>query len=86
LRRLGLSKFIQIFDKEVDALKAFDVAIDEFMSRGALGEYVSAATTRSYHLSYCPAAQKISENERIYYQSKLHAREAGRKPCKRCRP
>lgn len=86
MRRLGLSRFIQTFNNESDTLKAFNLAIDDYMSRGALAEYVSASTTRFYHLSYCPAAQKIKENKRLYYQSKLHARETGRIPCKRCRP
>ncbi len=86
LERLGLNKFVQIFSRENEAIRAFDLAIDEYMSRGALAEYVSPETGRFFHLSYCDAAQKIGEEDRVYYESKWHAREAGRTPCKRCKP
>ena len=58
------------------------------MSRGALAEYVSseAKSDKSYHLSYCTAAQKIHEEDRVYFESKWHARNSGKLPCKRCKP
>ena len=88
LERLGLSKFIQSFTREDDALKAFELPIDEYMSRGALAEYVSTEgrSDRFYHLSYCTAAQKIHEEDRVYFESKWHARNSGKQPCKRCKP
>ena len=84
--RLGLALFIQTFDTEEEASKAFELPIDEYMSRGALAEYVSPETGRFFHLSYCPAAQKIPEDQRVYFESKWHAREGGKLPCKRCKP
>jgi anti-anti-sigma factor len=86
LQRLGLTAFIQTFTREDETLKAFELPIDEYMSRGALAEYISAANTRYFHLSYCALAQKLSEDNRIYYESKWHARGAGKTPCKRCKP
>jgi anti-anti-sigma factor len=86
LERLGLLKFIQVFVREEDAVKAFELPIDEYMSRGALAEYVSAEASRTYHLSYCAGAQKIDEEDRLYFESKWHARESGRSPCRRCKP
>jgi len=86
LERLGLSKFVQSFGREEDATKAFDLPIDEYMSRGALAEYVSAEKNRYYHLSYCSAAQKIHEEDRVYFESKWHARDTGKVPCKQCKP
>lgn len=88
LERLGLAKFVQTFPKEDEAIRAFDLPIDEYMSRGALAEYISSEgrAGRYYHLSYCTAAQKIHEEDRIYYESKWHARDAGKLPCPRCRP
>jgi anti-anti-sigma factor len=84
--RLGLSNFVQTFASEEEAIKAFDLAIDEYMSRGALAEYVSAENSRFFHLSYCDAAQKIHEEDRLYYESKWHARNGAKVPCKRCKP
>jgi anti-anti-sigma factor len=86
LDRLGLSKFVQTFSGEDDAVKAFELPIDEYMSRGALAEYVSMPGSRYFHLSYCAAAQKIDDEERLYFESKWHARQGGKLPCKRCRP
>ena len=86
LERLGLLKFVQLFATEDEAIKAFELPIDEYMSRGALAEYVSAEGSRQYHLSYCNAAQVIEEDDRCYFESKWHAREANRQPCKRCKP
>ena len=88
MERLGLSNFVQTFAKEEDAIKAFELTIDEYMSRGALAEYVSsqAKNDRNNHLSYCNSAQKIDEEDRVYFESKWHARDAGKQPCPRCRP
>lgn len=86
--RMGLCNFIQAFTSEQEAIKAFELPIDEYMSRGALAEYISAEgkKDRTFHLSYCPLAQRIHEEDRVYYESKWHARDAGKVPCKRCKP
>lgn len=86
MNRLGLSDFVQWFPTEEETAKAFALPIDDYMSRGALAEYVANETGRYYHLSYCSAAQKISEDEKHYYQNKSDAKDAGKAPCKRCKP
>jgi anti-anti-sigma factor len=86
LDRLGLTKFVQIFHTEAEAIRAFELPVDEYMSRGALGEYVAAADAKTYHLSYCTVVGKVHEEDKIYFESKRHARESRRKPCGRCRP
>jgi anti-anti-sigma factor len=88
MERLGLSNFIQTFATAEEAIKAFELPIDEYMSRGALAEYISSEGkgSRFFHLSYCSAAQKIHEEDRIYYESKWHARDSGKLPCPRCKP
>jgi len=76
MERLGLSNFVQTFANEDESLKAFELPIDKYMSRGALAEYVSTdgRSDRYFHLSYCTAAQKIHEEDRVYFESKWHAR------------
>jgi anti-sigma B factor antagonist len=86
LDRLGLHRFLQLFPTEGEAVTAFQYPIDEYMSRGSLGEYISAPSTRYYHLSYCTSAQTLPEEARLYYQSKWHARDSGKLPCRRCKP
>jgi len=86
LDRLGLTKFVQIFHTEAEAIRAFELPVDEYMSRGALGEYVAACDGKTYHLSYCISLQKVHEEDKIYFESKKHARDSRRKPCGRCRP
>jgi anti-anti-sigma factor len=84
--RLGLTQFVQIFNGEPEAIHAFELPIDEYMSRGALGEYVAVVGTRTFHLSYCAVIQKVHEENKIYFESKKHARDSGRKPCTKCKP
>ncbi len=86
LDRLGVSKFLQTFVTENDAIHHFELPIDEYMSRGTLGEYVSASDSRTFHLSYCGVMSKISDDEKVFFESKRHARDASRTPCKRCKP
>ncbi len=86
LDRLGVSKFLQTFVTENDAIHHFELPIDEYMSRGTLGEYVSASDSRSFHLSYCSAMSKIEDDDKVFFESKRHARDASRTPCKRCKP
>lgn len=84
--RLGLTKFVQIFHTESEAIRAFDLTIDEYMSQGALGEYVAAADGKTYHLSYCASLHKVHEEDKIYFESKKRARDSSRKPCGKCKP
>jgi anti-anti-sigma factor len=86
IHRLGLDKFLQVFPEKQPTVAAFDLPIDEYMSKGALGEYVSTPQARLFHLSYCASAQKIPEPDRTYFESKWHARDAGRKACQKCKP
>lgn len=86
LRHLELDKFLQTFDTERAAIAAHSHPIDAYMSHGALAEFIAPAGQRQYHLSYCSDARRIHEEDRIYFQSRTHAQEAGKAPCKRCRP
>jgi hypothetical protein len=43
-------------------------------------------SNKMFHLSYCKQVQKTPEDEKLYFESKKHAREAGRKPCVACKP
>lgn len=86
IKKMGLDSFIQIFQEKHQTVSAFDLPIDEYMSRGALGEYVSSSKSRLFHLSYCVTAQKIEENGRTYFESKWHARDASKKACQKCKP
>lgn len=84
LKELGLDGFVQVFESKDNTIQAFELPIDEYMSRGALGEYVGDSKT--FHLSYCPQAQRIHEEDRVYYESKWHARKDTKTPCRKCRP
>lgn len=86
LERLGLSKFLQTFPNEDASAKAFDLPIDEYMSRGTLGEYVSRHDQKVFHLSYCPVLSDVHDEDKVYFESKKHARDAGKSPCRKCKP
>jgi anti-anti-sigma factor len=86
LDRLGVSKYLQMFLSEDEAVRAFALPIDEYMSRGSLGEYVAPTSGRTYHLSYCGVMTSVDDEEKMFFESKKHARDAGKVACKRCRP
>ncbi len=86
LDRLGLSGFLQVFPQEAEAVKAFHQSIDEMMSRGSLGEVVGVHNQKTFHLSYCPSLAKVHEEDRVYFESRKHAKDAGKSPCRKCKP
>ncbi len=86
IQQLGLHRFIQVFEEKQPTVAAFDLPIDEYMSRGALGEYIATSKSRLFHLSYCETAQKTKEEDRLYFESKWHARDSGKKACQKCKP
>ena len=86
LDRLGLNAYLQMFDGEDEAVQAFQLPIDEYMSRGSLGEYISIGSQKTYHLSYCAVLESVEEDDKVYYESKRHARDAGKTACRKCRP
>jgi len=86
LDRLGVSKYLQMFLTEDEAIRAFALPIDEYMSRGSLGEYVASSDSRNFHLSYCATMNAVEDDDKQFFESKKHARDAGKTPCKRCKP
>lgn len=86
LDRMGLTSLLQSFDREDEAVRAFELPIDEYMSRGSLGEYVAVDAQKTYHLSYCPSLESIEDDNKVYFESKRHARDAGKLACRKCRP
>ena len=49
------------------------------------GLYVASKTGRTYHYPWCSGAQRIKEENRIYFNSASAARGAGYKPAKNCK-
>lgn len=50
------------------------------------GPYVSSQYSDKYHLSTCVFAQKIRNENRIYFRSAADAAAQGLTPCKKCCP
>lgn len=85
-RRIGLDRFIQILEGERAAIDAFRESIDEVMSRGTVGEYVSTQNSKYFHLSYCKTTLETPLTEKLFYPNKTHARDDGKVPCPACKP
>ena len=67
--------------KNVDPIKE-DTSSD---SSGA-SEYWASAKAEKFHLPTCEWAEKISEDNKIIYQSREEAIEDGKIPCGACNP
>lgn len=47
-------------------------------------EWVGSRKAKKVHRADCPWAEKISEGNRVYFQSREEAEQAGFKPCRSC--
>lgn len=50
------------------------------------GAYVGSSKSNKYHLPTCRYAQKISPENRVWFQTKEEAQAAGYEPCAVCKP
>lgn len=48
--------------------------------------YVGNSNTMKFHYTSCSSAKKISENNRVYFETRDEAISCGYIPCKRCNP
>lgn len=50
-----------------------------------LGAYVASKTGKKYHLPWCGSAKQIKEENKIWFQSKEEAEQAGYTPAANCK-
>ncbi|HOJ79067.1 MAG TPA: thermonuclease family protein [Bacillota bacterium] len=50
------------------------------------GKYLASIKSDKYHLPNCKWAQKISQNNRLWFNTKKEAEAKGYKPCSECKP
>lgn len=50
------------------------------------GAFLSSKNSEKYHLASCPYAQKIAEENRVYWACAADAEAAGLTSCKKCLP
>ncbi len=82
LDRLGVTRLIQVFRSVDEAVRAFEAPIGDYMGKGGLDVFVGSREGRVFHASRCDRARRIGQA--VTYPSKKAAREAGRRPCRRC--
>jgi anti-sigma B factor antagonist len=82
LERLGVDQILQQFDSVDQAVDAFQVPIQDFLSQGGLDVFVAGPRGKTFHSSSCSKAKNL-KMVRIL-TSKKAAREAGLRPCRRC--
>jgi len=82
LERLGVDRLLQQFATPEEAIEAFQVPIEEFLSDGGLGVFVAGARSKTFHASDCAKVKKLKSVKIL--PSKKAARDAGLSPCPRC--
>ncbi len=50
------------------------------------GEYTASGRSDKFHLSSCPSAARISDENRVWFSTRDDAISAGYSPCGRCKP
>lgn len=82
LERLGVDKLLQRFETAEQAVGAFNVPIQEFLSQGGLDVFVAGARAKTFHASGCASVKRLKAVKILH--SRKSARDAGLKPCPRC--
>jgi len=82
LERLGVDRLLQQFGTVDEAVAAFDVPIQEFLSEGGLESFVAGVRSKTFHASGCAKVKKLKSVK--LFASKKAARDAGFRPCPKC--
>jgi anti-sigma B factor antagonist len=82
LERLGVDRLLQQFATVEEAVEAFQVPIQEFLSQGGLDVFVAGPRAKAFHASGCGQVRRL-KSVRIL-SSKKAARDSGLTPCPRC--
>ena len=82
LERLGVDRLIQQFGTVDEAVEAFKVPIQDFLSNGALDVFITTPRGKTFHASGCAKVKRLKSVKIL--TSKKAARDAGLKPCPRC--
>lgn len=60
------------------------ISNSKFQILNSNGRYVASKNSTFYHYPWCPGAQKIKEENKIWFQSKVEAEQKGYKPASNC--
>ena len=82
LERLGVDRLLQQFATVDEAVAAFEVPIQDFLSGGGLDSFVVGVRSRTFHASGCAKVKKLKSVKLL--ASKKAARDAGLRPCPKC--
>jgi anti-sigma B factor antagonist len=82
LARLGVDRLLQQFERVDQAVEAFQVPIQEFLSEGGLAFFVVGVRSKTFHASSCTKVKKLRSVKLL--PSKKAARDAGLRPCPKC--
>ncbi len=82
LERLGVNRLLQQCATVDEALLAFKLPVQEYLSNGALDVFVTTPRGKTFHASGCSKVKRLKSVKIL--TSKKAARDAGLKPCPRC--
>lgn len=82
LQRLGIDRLLQQFATVGEAVGAFAVPIQEFLSQGGIDVFVAAEKGKTFHASSCARVKRLKAVQIL--ASKKTARDAGLQPCRSC--
>lgn len=73
--------------KKLLALLAILLMLGMIAGSVALGsDYIGNSNTGKFHYTDCRWVKKMSENHKVYFESREDAIDAGYVPCKVCKP
>ena len=73
--------------KKLLLLMSIFMLVGMMASSVALGsDYIGNSNSYKFHYASCRWVQKMSDNHKVYFESRDEAIDAGYVPCKVCRP
>jgi len=87
---VGIASFglgrLSIIDEKKSLLQINNTALVEISTKINIeGKYVASKSGFKYHLPWCPGAQKISDTNKIWFNSEEEAKNRGYTPAKNCK-
>lgn len=75
---------LQIQNNKIGNTSSKTANLSSGIQNSALGKYVASKSGKFYHYPWCAGAQRIKEENKIWFQTKEGAEKAGYKPAGNC--
>ena len=85
LASFGLGRLSKIDENKTSLLMNNTALVTNAVQNNIKGEYVASKTGSKYYLPWCSGAQRISNKNKVWFETKKEAENKGYQPAKNCK-